>query len=47
MHRVLPELCGTFDVGIPVVEPLSPYLIWLFGYLPFFTMAFVVHDMRR
>jgi hypothetical protein len=24
-----------------------PYLIWLFGYLPFFTMAFVVHDMKK
>ena len=24
-----------------------PYLIWLIGYLPFFTMAFVVHDMKK
>ncbi len=24
-----------------------PYLIWLFGYLPFFTMAYVVHDMKK
>lgn len=23
-----------------------PWLIWLIGYLPFFTMAFVVHDMK-
>jgi hypothetical protein len=25
----------------------APYLIWLVGYLPFFTMAFVVHDMKK
>ena len=24
-----------------------PYLIWLLGYLPFFTMAFIVHDMKK
>jgi len=24
-----------------------PYLVWLIGYLPFFTMAFVVHDMKQ
>ncbi len=24
-----------------------PYLICLIGYLPFFTMAFVVHDMKK
>lgn len=24
-----------------------PYLIWLIGYLPFFVMAFVVHDMKK
>lgn len=24
-----------------------PYLIWLIGYLPFFTMAFIVHDMKK
>lgn len=24
-----------------------PWLIWLIGYLPFFTMAFVVHDMEK
>ncbi|HWQ06291.1 MAG TPA: hypothetical protein VN453_03665 [Feifaniaceae bacterium] len=24
-----------------------PYLVWLIGYLPFFTMAFVVHDMKK
>jgi dolichyl-phosphate-mannose--protein O-mannosyl transferase len=24
-----------------------PFLIWLIGYLPFFTMAFVVHDMKK
>jgi hypothetical protein len=25
----------------------APYLIWLLGYLPFFTMAFIVHDMKK
>ncbi|MCL1812064.1 MAG: hypothetical protein FWG29_00930 [Treponema sp.] len=24
-----------------------PWLIYLFGYLPFFTMAFIVHDMEK
>ena len=24
-----------------------PWLIWLIGYLPFFVMAFVVHDMKK
>lgn len=24
-----------------------PWLVWLIGYLPFFTMAFVVHDMKK
>jgi hypothetical protein len=24
-----------------------PYLIWLIGYLPFYTMAFIVHDMKK
>ena len=24
-----------------------PWLIWLIGYLPFFTMAFLVHDMKK
>lgn len=24
-----------------------PWLIWLIGYLPFFTMAIVVHDMKK
>jgi len=25
----------------------SPWLIWLIGYLPFFVMAFIVHDMEK
>jgi len=24
-----------------------PWLVWLIGYAPFFTMAFVVHDMKK
>lgn len=24
-----------------------PWLIWLIGYAPFFTMAFIVHDMKK
>lgn len=24
-----------------------PYIVWLIGYLPFFTMAFAVHDMKK
>lgn len=24
----------------------NPWLIWLIGYLPFYTMAFIVHDMK-
>ncbi len=24
-----------------------PYLVWLVGYLPFFVMAFTVHDMKK
>lgn len=25
----------------------APWLIWLIGYAPFFTMAFIVHDMKQ
>lgn len=24
-----------------------PFILWIIGYLPFFTMAFIVHDMKR
>ena len=24
-----------------------PWLLWLIGYCPFFTMAFIVHDQKR
>lgn len=25
----------------------APWLVWLIGYCPFFTMAFIVHDMKK
>ena len=39
--------CGVLTWEYSWWSRSCPWLIWLIGYLPFFTMAFVVHDMEK
>ncbi len=39
--------CGVLTWEYSWWSRSCPWLIWLVGYLPFFTMAFVVHDMEK
>ena len=38
---------GVLTWEYPWWSRACPYLVWLIGYLPFFVMAFLVHDMKR
>lgn len=39
--------CGVLTWEYSWWSRSCPWLVWLIGYLPFFTMAFLVHDMKR
>jgi hypothetical protein len=39
--------CGLLTWEYPWWSRQAPWLVWLLGYAPFFTMAFIVHDMKR
>jgi hypothetical protein len=39
--------CGVLSWDYPWWSAKAPWLIWLIGYLPFFAVAFIVHDMKR
>ncbi len=41
------KLLWFIDMGYPWWSRQAPWLVWLLGYAPFFTMAFIVHDMKR
>jgi uncharacterized membrane protein len=37
---------GVLTWDYPWWNARAPWLIWLIGYVPFFAMAFIVHDMK-
>ncbi len=41
------NVSGLLTWEYPFWSVECPWLIWLIGYAPFFTMAFLVHDMKR
>jgi len=38
--------CGILTWEYPWWSRKAPWLVWLIGYAPFYTMAFIVHDMK-
>jgi len=39
--------CGLLTWEYPLWSRKFPLFVWLIGYAPFFTMAFIVHDMKK
>lgn len=45
--EILLNACGVLTWEKPWWQPNMPVILFLIGYLPFYTMAYVVHDLPR